>query len=362
MRVRRIFLILCILVLALMTTATVALAQQQTYTVQPGDNLYRIALRFGLTVEQIASANGITNPAQIYAGQVLTIPTGSGSQGSTGGTTSYTIQAGDTLYSIARRFNTTVDRLVALNGLTNPNALRIGQVLVVPGQATTTPATATPAASTTPTTPAPTATTAPTSTPIPPTATPTPQQRVTYTVKAGDTLSQIAVRFGTSYQQLAILNGLENPNLIYPGEVLIISEGTTTPTPTATRSTTSTSTATAAGPIATLTATAAPTATPTAAVPTATVTVTPTGPTSTAGPSPTLDPNVILTPTPIVPMTTVPADAPNLLADPGFEIPRARSVSTPSMSPQAGSPTTAISPTRLTGARRCARAAAIPPT
>src|SRR4051812_29766357 len=54
-------------------------AQQQTYTVQPGENLFRIALRYGLTAEALAAANGITDPTKIYAGQVLIIPAPSNS-------------------------------------------------------------------------------------------------------------------------------------------------------------------------------------------------------------------------------------------------------------------------------------------
>src|SRR3954465_5327322 len=51
-------------------------AQGQTYTVQPGDNMFRIALRFGVTVEALAAANGIVDVTHVYVGQVLVIPTG----------------------------------------------------------------------------------------------------------------------------------------------------------------------------------------------------------------------------------------------------------------------------------------------
>ncbi|MGF1505270.1 MAG: LysM peptidoglycan-binding domain-containing protein [Anaerolineae bacterium] len=55
-----------------------AVAQEQTYVAQPGDTLFSIAQQFGVTVDEIAFANGITNPDVIQAGQHLPIPTGGG--------------------------------------------------------------------------------------------------------------------------------------------------------------------------------------------------------------------------------------------------------------------------------------------
>ena len=68
-------------------TATPLPGGQVKYTVQPGDNLFRIALRHGTTVGAVASANDITNPALIYVGQVLTVPSPGGQQPPAGGTT-----------------------------------------------------------------------------------------------------------------------------------------------------------------------------------------------------------------------------------------------------------------------------------
>lgn len=282
-----------IILLVALASATAALAQQRTHVVQPGETLYRIALRYGVTVEQIAAANGITNPALIYVGQVLIIP---GGGGASAGTTTYTVVAGDTLYSIARRFDTTVDRLIALNGLANPNVLYVGQVLVVPLPAQFTPTAATP-------TSLPTVTgTPPTASPGP-TLTPTPSGPLTHVVQPGETLYRIALRHGTTVQELVILNNLPNPNLIYVGQVLIIRPGPP-PTPTAIPTATLTPTATASPmPTSTSTATPIPTAT---TYPTATLT-------------PTANPDEILTPTPIVPDVEIPPDAPNLFVNPSFE-------------------------------------------
>lgn len=103
------------------------------HIVQPGENLFRIALRYGTTVDAIAKANNIVNPWFIYVGQELKIPTGGGGMPPPGpGGKTYVVQPGDTLYSIAVRHNTTVQALVVANNLSNPNLIYVGQTLKVP--------------------------------------------------------------------------------------------------------------------------------------------------------------------------------------------------------------------------------------
>ena len=99
-------------------------------------------------------------------------------------TSTYTVQSGDTLSSIAAKFGTNYQALASLNGISNPNLIYVGQVLRVNGSANA--------------------------------------GSVYYTVRAGDNLSAIASRYGTSYQSIASLNGLANPNLIYAGQTLKI--------------------------------------------------------------------------------------------------------------------------------------------
>ncbi|MCO4616683.1 LysM domain protein [Streptococcus infantarius subsp. infantarius] len=99
-------------------------------------------------------------------------------------TSTYTVRSGDTLSSIAAKFGTSYQALASLNGLSNPNLIYVGQVLRVNGSAST--------------------------------------GSVYYTVRSGDNLSAIASRYGTSYQSIASLNGLTNPNLIYVGQTLKI--------------------------------------------------------------------------------------------------------------------------------------------
>ena len=149
-----------------------------TYTVQPGDTLSGIAAKFGTTYQILSAINGIGDPNQIWPGQVLKV-TGTASQEST-----YYVQSGDTLSSIATKFGTTISNLVSINHISNPNVIYVGQKIYV-GEATQ-------------------------------------GQSNAYTVQAGDTLSAIASKFGTNWQALAQKNGLANPNVIYVGQTLTI--------------------------------------------------------------------------------------------------------------------------------------------
>ncbi len=129
-------------------TATPEPVSSATYVVRQGETLYKIAVRFNLTVKQLAEANGITNPALIYPGQTLKIPGASAvapsptSQPTAAppATETYTVQVGDTLYKIAVRFKTTTSALISLNNITNPNIVYVGQVLKVPTESTGAPA------------------------------------------------------------------------------------------------------------------------------------------------------------------------------------------------------------------------------
>jgi LysM repeat protein len=90
-------------------------------------------LRYGTTVQAIASANGIANPALIYVGQTLTIPT-SGTQPAPqpGGETTYVVQRGDNLFRIALRYGMSYLQLAQYNGIANPSRIYVGQVIRIP--------------------------------------------------------------------------------------------------------------------------------------------------------------------------------------------------------------------------------------
>jgi LysM repeat protein len=108
-----------------------------THVVRAGETLASIARNYGVSTSALARANGISNPDLIRAGQRLVIPGRTG--GSSGGTApkptarTYTVRAGDTLNAIAQRFGVSAASIAAVNGLSNPNNIRIGMVLRIPG-------------------------------------------------------------------------------------------------------------------------------------------------------------------------------------------------------------------------------------
>jgi LysM repeat protein len=157
---RRYLALLLALCLALISLATAPSLRTQAqegsgnnqvvHTVQPGENLFRIALKYKVSVASIQQVNRITNANLIFAGQVLIIPNGTVPPPTTvtppppptvppttvtpppptGGTT-YTVQRGDTLAKIARQFNTTVAAIAQANGIVNTNLIFVGQVLKI---------------------------------------------------------------------------------------------------------------------------------------------------------------------------------------------------------------------------------------
>ena len=186
------------------STTTNTETSSASYTVKSGDTLSGIASQYNTTVNQIVSLNQLSNPNLIYVGQVLKLKnsqtTNSSSSSSTAATTAgtYTVKAGDTLSAIASRYSTSSSTLASLNSLSNPNLIYVGQVLKVSSNASTSSSTSSSANST--------VTTA-----------------ASYTVKAGDTLSAIAAKYGTTYQALASTNSISNPNDIYVGQVIKVS-------------------------------------------------------------------------------------------------------------------------------------------
>ena len=105
------------------------------YTVKAGDTLSGIAAKYGTTYQALASYNGISNPNKISVGQKIKIPSvgSSGSASTGGGDTVYTVKSGDTLSGIAAKYGTTYQTLASYNGISNPNKISVGQKIKIPG-------------------------------------------------------------------------------------------------------------------------------------------------------------------------------------------------------------------------------------
>ena len=152
--------------------------QTETYIVQKGDSLYKIANKFNVTVEDIKRENKL-NSNLLSIGQVLIIPRNMTYPQTEPTDETYIVQKGDSLYSIAKKFNTTVDELKSLNNLSS-NLLSIGQKLKISSSS----------------------------------------QNI-YVVQKGDSLYSIANRFNTTVEELKSLNNLSS-NLLSIGQKLKI--------------------------------------------------------------------------------------------------------------------------------------------
>ncbi len=102
------------------------------HVVCPGETLTRIAWRYGTTVQAIAALNGITNPNRIYAGQVLRIPCRGWRPWPRPHPTCHIVRWGETLFSIARMYGTSVWAIARANHICNINYIRAGQCLIIP--------------------------------------------------------------------------------------------------------------------------------------------------------------------------------------------------------------------------------------
>lgn len=158
-----------------------ALLPESTYIVKKGDFLYSIANKYNTTVDELKRINNLTSNI-LSIGQVLKLPSDKVSNvEKEENTISYTVQKGDSLYSIARKYSTTIDKIKDLNNLTT-NLLSIGQVLLIPTDT---------------------------------------NLETTYTVQKGDSLYSIAKKYDTTVDRLKQLNNLKS-NLLSIGQILIV--------------------------------------------------------------------------------------------------------------------------------------------
>lgn len=156
----------------------------KTITIVYGDTLSELAIKYNTTVSRLVELNNIKNPNLIYAGNTLIVPIASGTNDNIC-TTTYIVQRGDTLSQIALNFGTTVSEIASINNIRNINLIYTGQTLQIPTEHCD-------------------------------------MSHTLYVVKPGDTLWSISRRFGVSISKIVMLNRIQNPNLIYPGNVLRI--------------------------------------------------------------------------------------------------------------------------------------------
>ncbi len=188
-------------VLAVVTLAVGGrLAWAEPYTVRQGDTLSEVADRLGVSVQQLAAANGIDDPNMVMAGRRLIIPS------TQAVATEYRVRVGDSLSGIADTVGVAVGQLAAANGLADPDLVQAGRVLTVPrggggGRVG----------------------------PIGPGPTVGTSDR--YTVRPGDALFDIASRVGVPLGQLAAANAIGDPNFVTVGQVLTIPAAWDCPVP-----------------------------------------------------------------------------------------------------------------------------------
>ena len=147
MTTRRFALIVLVVALLLAATATVSVASPQTattcvayHTVKVGETLSSISRAYNVTVQALMAANNIYNPNVIYAGQTLCIPGATTNPPPPPCGTYYTVKWGDTLSSIAARYGTTMQAIMTANNIANPNYIYAGMILYVPCGGTKPPA------------------------------------------------------------------------------------------------------------------------------------------------------------------------------------------------------------------------------
>ena len=165
---------------------------QLIYTVQPGETLSGIARLYGSTVQAIINVNNIVNPNLIYPGTVLLIPVEEDEYpGAPPGSLIYTVQPGDTLYTISLLFGVSVQSILALNNIPAPSQIYPGLKIVLPKNAVN---------------------------PFQPVE----PGIIRYAVLPGDTLYRIARRFGTTAQSILNSNPGLDPLRLISGRIITI--------------------------------------------------------------------------------------------------------------------------------------------
>ena len=159
----------------------------KTITILRGDTLTKIAKEYGTTVNELARINNIQNINLIYAGRTLRVPVSNSQENSNLEEIVYIVKKGDTLSEIAMKYNVRVNEIARENQIKNVNLIYPGQRLIIKTEAMG-----------------------------------TEMGHLCYKVVRGDTLYSISRRFNVPIASIVMLNRIQNPNLIYPGQCLKI--------------------------------------------------------------------------------------------------------------------------------------------
>jgi spore germination protein len=178
------------------------------HVVQRGETLFRIATRYNTTVDDLVRLNGITNPGSIQVGQRLLVPTHAAPDGMADGQI-HIVQPGETLATIAALYNLDIEELNHRNMIPDSGAVYIGQTLHIPisdrPSAESSVQTADPAPQ-----------------PAPQEISVSQATTILHTVQRGETLFRIAAYYGITVNELARANNIADPSLIYNGQQLVI--------------------------------------------------------------------------------------------------------------------------------------------
>ncbi len=168
------------------------------YTVKAGDSLYSIALQFEISPNEIVAANTLADPNNVFVGQELLIPgyqpaapssDSTSTSAAPGDPAIHVVQTGEVLSTIAEKYGVSLDELVAVNRLANPNLVNPGTKLIIPGMTAAELEVA---------------------------------NQIIHVVLAGEGLSSIAAQYGVSVSAIVDANNLANPDVIRVGDELII--------------------------------------------------------------------------------------------------------------------------------------------
>lgn len=198
-----------ILIITVFLFTLTSIGQEETtapnvtiHVVQRGENLFRIALNYGLTTEAVAAANGITDVSNIQVGQRLIIPIDAPAEtASTSETLEHIVQPGDSLGSIAEAYDLSVDFIAERNGITDPDSIYVGQVLyfdVLPVETAAVNTDTNGSSESADTTP------------------------FIHVIEQGETLFRIATNYNLTVAELQLANNISDPTMIYAGQQLII--------------------------------------------------------------------------------------------------------------------------------------------